>query len=51
MANKSGGNALYFIIGAAVVAVIAVAFFMFQESNDPDLSIDVNENGIDIETN
>jgi hypothetical protein len=51
MANKSGGNALYFIIGAAVVAAIAVAFFVMQESNEPDLSIDVSEDGIEVETN
>jgi hypothetical protein len=51
MANKSGGNALYFIIGAVVVAVLAGAFFLFQESNEPDLSIDVGESGIDVETN
>lgn len=51
MAKKSGGNALYFIIGAAVVAVLAVGFFMTQKSNEPDLSIDVSESGIDIQTN
>jgi hypothetical protein len=51
MAKKSGGNALYFIIGAAVVAILAVGFFMTQESNEPDLSIDVSESGIDIQTN
>lgn len=51
MANKSGGNALYFIIGAIVVAVLAVSFFMYQESQEPDLSIDVSESGIDVETN
>ncbi len=51
MANKSGGNALYFIIGAVVVAVLAVGFFMVQESNEPDFSIDVSESGIDVETN
>jgi hypothetical protein len=51
MAKKSGGNALYFIIGAVVVAVIAVGFFMVQESNEPDFSIDVSESGIDVETN
>lgn len=51
MANKSGGNAMYFIIGAIVVAVIAVGVFMVQESNEPDLSIDVGESGIDIDTN
>lgn len=51
MANKSGGNALYIIIGAIVVAVLAVGFFMVQESNEPDLSIDVSDSGIDVETN
>lgn len=51
MANKSGGNALYFIIGAIVVAVLAVGFFMIQEQNEPDLSIDVSSEGIDVETN
>jgi uncharacterized protein YpmB len=51
MASKSGGNALYFIIGAIVVAIIAAAFFMFQESNEPDLAIDVGEDGLTVETN
>ena len=51
MSNKSGGNTTYFILGAIVVAIIAGAFFLFQESNEPDLSIDVSESGIDVETN
>lgn len=51
MANKSSGNPLYLIIGAVVVAVLAVGFFMVQDSNEPDLSIDVSESGIDVETN
>ncbi|GLQ21133.1 hypothetical protein ACFFUB_06780 [Algimonas porphyrae] len=51
MADKPSGNALYFIIGAVVVATLAVAFFMMQESNEPDFAIDVNEDGIEVETN
>lgn len=51
MAKKPSGNALYIIIGAVVVAVIAVGYFMVQESNEPDFSISVGENGIDVETN
>lgn len=51
MANKTSGNALYFIIGAVVVAVLAGGFFMVQQSNEPDLSIDIGESGLDIETN
>ena len=51
MSNKSGGNALYFILGAIAVAILAGGYFMIQESNEPDLAIDVSEDGIDVETN
>lgn len=51
MSNKSGGKLTYFIIGAVVVGALAIGFFMLQEQNEPDLSIDVSEEGIDVETN
>lgn len=53
MSDGSGSNrGLYFIVGALLVAVLVLGYFFMQEKqNEPDLSIDVNEQGIDINTN
>lgn len=51
MANKSGGKTTYFVIGAALAALIAVIFFLVQEQNEPELEISVGDDGIAVDTN
>jgi len=52
MANNSGGGkGLYLIIGGLVVAVAVMAFMLFAPSDEPDLSIDIGDGGIEIDTN
>jgi len=52
MADKStGGKGLYLIIGGLVVTVAVLAYFMFAPSNQPDLTIDIGDSGIEVETN
>jgi hypothetical protein len=50
--NKSK-NGLYFIIGALLVAVLGLGYFVYsgQSADEPDLAIEVSEDGIDIDTN
>lgn len=52
MPNKSN-KTLYFIIGALVVAVLGLGYMYFtgQSADKPTLSIDFDDNGIDVETN
>ncbi len=51
MAEKSDGKGfIYFVLGALVIAVGVLAYFLYaEESADPGLSITVNENGVEIE--
>lgn len=52
MASNSGkgGNTLYFIIGALVVAVLALGFYVMQEEADkPGIQIEVSEDGIKVD--
>lgn len=49
--QNGGGKGLYFILGALVVAVAVMAYLQFAPSNEPDLSIDFGEGGIEVETN
>lgn len=51
--NNRKNNGLYFIVGAALVAVLALGYMMATGhfSDDPDLSIEVSEDGIDLDTN
>ncbi|WP_017932426.1 hypothetical protein [Robiginitomaculum antarcticum] len=52
MADNSGsGKGLYFIVGALVIAVLVIGYFMMAgQADKPDLAIDVDEGGIQIET-
>lgn len=52
MSNKNN-KGLYFIIGALVVAVLGLGYMYIsgQSADKPTLSIDVDDDGIDIETN
>lgn len=51
MAEASGGRgAMWFILGALVVAVGVLAYFLWHEKNqDPGISISVTEEGVEIE--
>jgi hypothetical protein len=54
MSDTSGSNkALYFIVGALLVTVLGLGYMYMsgQSANEPTLSIDVNEDGIDVDTN
>lgn len=54
MANNSGqgGRGIYFIVGALVVAVLGMGYFIMQgQADKPDLAIEVSEDGIDIDSN
>ncbi len=51
MAENSGANkGLYFIVGALVVAVAVIAYLMMGGNDEPDLSIKLGEDGIEIDT-
>jgi len=49
--NSFSGKGLYFIVGALVVAVAVMAYFLFAPSEKPDLAIDIGDVGIEVETN
>lgn len=49
--NNGGGKGLYLIVGGLVVAVAVMAFMLFAPSNDPDLSIDIGDGSIEVDTN
>ena len=54
MANNSGGGGkgIYFIVGALVVAVLGMGYFMIQNQTDePDLAIEFSEDGIKVDGN
>jgi hypothetical protein len=45
-------NRLYLIIGALVVAVVALGIYVMREEQKPDgVEIKLNENGISVEQN
>lgn len=48
--NNNGGKGPYLIIGALIVAVAILAYFLFAPSEQPDLAIDLDD-GLKIETN
>ena len=49
--NSSGGKGLYLIVGGLVVAVAVLLFFMFGPGADePDLSIDIGDSKIEVDT-
>ena len=50
MAENSSNNAAYFIIGALVVAVAVLGYFMFfAASDEPDLSISVGGETLEVD--
>ena len=52
MSNNSpkNGNALYFIIGALLVIVLGLGFYVMNEKADkPGVNIEVSEDGIKID--
>lgn len=53
--NPNGGNrAIYFIVGALVVAVIGFGIYYFggyAQQDQADISITMDENGMDVDTN
>lgn len=52
MADNNGNTTKGFIIGALVIAVAVLGYFLFMhEANEPDLSISVSEDGLEIEGN
>ncbi|RKQ71852.1 hypothetical protein DES40_1183 [Litorimonas taeanensis] len=54
MSNRSDSNkGLYFIVGALLVAVLGLGYMYIsgQSADEPTLSIDVDEDGIDVDTN
>lgn len=51
MAQNNSKSGLYAIIAILVVAVIGFAVYtMQQKADEPDLSIDVSDKGIEIKT-
>ncbi len=45
-------NTLYLIIGALIVAVVALGIYVYREQSRPDgVEIKVNEQGISVEGN
>ena len=46
------GNALYVTVGALVVAVVCLGFYVFQEESKPDgIELRLDESGVSIEQN
>lgn len=53
MSNNNGNNnGLYFIVGALLVIVLGLGYMAAtgKFSDDPDLAIEVSEDGIDVDT-
>ncbi|MGJ8562303.1 MAG: hypothetical protein ACSHXY_02015 [Alphaproteobacteria bacterium] len=53
MANNNGkSNGMYILIGALVVVVLGLGYMVAtgQFADEPDLSIEVSEDGLDIDT-
>jgi len=53
MNSSSNNKGLYFIVGALVIAVIGMGAVMYknQIADKPAISIDLGEDGLDVETN
>jgi len=49
--NNGGGKGLYLIVGGLLVAVAVMAYFMFAQSDEPDLAIDIGDGGITVDPN
>ena len=44
-------NNLYLIIGALIVAVAVIGYLLYQEQREPSLEIEVDGNGLSVDTN
>lgn len=53
MSNEKSKSRLYFIVGALLVAVLGLGYMVIsgQGGDKPDLAIEFDENGVDIDTN
>ena len=53
MNSSSNNKALYFFVGALLIAVIGMGAVMYknQVAEKPALSIELGEDGLDVETN
>ncbi|WP_416877103.1 hypothetical protein [Litorimonas sp.] len=51
--NNGSGKGIYFIVGALVIAVLGLGYMYFtgQSADEPDLSIEVDDNGLDVDSN
>lgn len=51
--NNGSGKGIYFIVGALVIAVLGLGYLYIsgQSADEPDLAIEVNEDGIDVDSN
>jgi len=50
--NSNSKSGLYFIVGALLVAVLGLGFVVMNgQADKPDLTIDIGEDGLDIDTN
>jgi len=44
-------NTLYLVIALLVVGLGVVGYYLYQEEQEPGLEIEVNEDGLSVETN
>jgi hypothetical protein len=44
-------NSFYLIIGALIVAVAVIGYLLYQEQREPSLEIEVDGNGLSVDTN
>jgi len=53
MKPSSNNKSLYFIVGALLIAVIGIGAVMYKNQvvDKPALSIELGEDGLDVETN
>ena len=50
MSEQISNKFVYFIIGALVVAVAVLSYFMFFNADEPDLSISVGGETLEVDT-
>jgi hypothetical protein len=51
--NNGSGKGIYFIVGALVIAVLGLGYLYIsgQSADKADLSISVDDGGLDVDTN
>ncbi len=50
MANQTSGKGAYLIIGGLIVVVAVLAFLMFGPKDEPDVSISLGDQTLEIDT-